>query len=160
MFFSVSPPGRPPIPDVAFAWGSRSTRRVRFSLTARGAARLPAVVVFPTPPFWLATAMTWTKRFLLQRSANPENGKKTYRFLLPRRGLAEERKSSGRPRSALHAASAETGIPRLLSSSFRKYGSLSVRASRCQWAQRGVPMSGGGTPDFSPGGGGGGGPRE
>src|SRR4030065_957634 len=76
MFFSVSPPGSPPIPDVAFAWGSRSTRRVRVSITAREAARLTAVVVFPTPPFWLATAMTRTKRFLLQRPANPENGKK------------------------------------------------------------------------------------
>src|SRR3990170_7079832 len=76
MFFSVSPPGFPPIPDVAFAWGSMSTRRVRFSITAREAARLTAVVVFPTPPFWLATAMTWTKRFLLQRPATPENGKK------------------------------------------------------------------------------------
>src|SRR4030066_1584012 len=63
MFFSVSPPGSPPIPDVAFAWGSRSTRRVRFSVTAREARGLTAVVVFPTPPFWLATAVTWTKRF-------------------------------------------------------------------------------------------------
>src|SRR3989304_1011443 len=61
MFFSASPPGEPPAPDVAFAWGSRSTRRVAFSITAREAARLTAVVVFPTPPFWLATAMTWTK---------------------------------------------------------------------------------------------------
>src|SRR3990170_3026564 len=61
MFLSASPPGVPPAPDVAFAWGSRSTRRVAFSITAREAARLTAVVVFPTPPFWLATAMTWTK---------------------------------------------------------------------------------------------------
>src|SRR3990170_2015874 len=76
MFFSASPPGEPPAPDVAFAWGSRSTRRVAFSITAREAARLTAVVVFPTPPFWLATAMTWTKRLLLRRPANPENGKK------------------------------------------------------------------------------------
>src|SRR3972149_4905154 len=61
MFLSASPLGEPPAPDVAFAWGSRSTRRVAFSITAREAARLTAVVVFPTPPFWLATAMTWTK---------------------------------------------------------------------------------------------------
>src|SRR4030067_78006 len=61
MFLSASPHGEPPAPDVAFAWGSRSTRRVVFSITAREAARLTAVVVFPTPPFWLATAMTWTK---------------------------------------------------------------------------------------------------
>src|SRR4030067_840221 len=61
MFLPASPPGEPPAPDVAFAWGSRSTRRVVFSITAREAARLTAVVVFPTPPFWLATAMTWTK---------------------------------------------------------------------------------------------------
>ena len=30
-----------------------------FSRTARDAARLMAVVVFPTPPFWLAIAMTF-----------------------------------------------------------------------------------------------------
>src|SRR5690606_3909741 len=45
-----------PTPLLALAWGSRSTRRIR-RLWARAAARLTAVVVFPTPPFWLITPM-------------------------------------------------------------------------------------------------------
>ena len=40
-----------PRPEVAFAWGSQSTRRVGFSKTASEADRLTAVVVLPTPPF-------------------------------------------------------------------------------------------------------------
>src|SRR3989339_2004981 len=55
MFRSSSPPGVPPTPEEALACGSRSTRSVLFSITEREAARLTAVVVFPTPPFWLAT---------------------------------------------------------------------------------------------------------
>ena len=47
-----------PIPDEALACGSVSTRSTRFSSEAKEAARLIAVVVFPTPPFWLANAMT------------------------------------------------------------------------------------------------------
>ena len=39
------------------ACGSRSTRRVFLPLLARAAARLMAVVVLPTPPFWLVMAM-------------------------------------------------------------------------------------------------------
>src|SRR5215212_7900456 len=55
----LGPSGRwRPMPLVALAWGSPSTRRVRCSAVARLAARLTAVVVFPTPPFWLAMAMT------------------------------------------------------------------------------------------------------
>src|SRR4030095_10307355 len=46
-----------PTPDVAFPWGSASTSRTRCPQEAITAARLTAVVVFPTPPFWLATAM-------------------------------------------------------------------------------------------------------
>src|SRR6185295_8026725 len=46
-----------PSPLVAFDWGSQSTSRVLTSAAAKDAARLMAVVVFPTPPFWLATAM-------------------------------------------------------------------------------------------------------
>src|SRR5205085_48615 len=44
--------------SVLFAWGSRSTSRTRFPSSARPADRLIAVVVLPTPPFWLAIAMT------------------------------------------------------------------------------------------------------
>src|SRR6185503_15387914 len=46
-----------PRPEVRFPWGSASTASTRFSAAARLAARLMAVVVFPTPPFWFATAM-------------------------------------------------------------------------------------------------------
>src|SRR5690349_22576374 len=42
---------------VALAWESQSTRRVGCSAVARQAARFTAVVVFPTPPFWFATAI-------------------------------------------------------------------------------------------------------
>ena len=38
------------------ACGSRSTRSVRLPRSASAAARLIAVVVLPTPPFWLAMA--------------------------------------------------------------------------------------------------------
>src|SRR5271166_4875825 len=42
--------------------GSRSTRSVFFFFSARAAARLMDVVVFPTPPFWLAIARTQVNR--------------------------------------------------------------------------------------------------
>src|SRR6185295_5007772 len=45
-----------PAPVVALPWGSRSTRSTRRFIAARLAARLTAVVVFPTPPFWFTTA--------------------------------------------------------------------------------------------------------
>ena len=43
-------------PLVAFPCGSPSTSRTRCSAAARLAARFTAVVVLPTPPFWLAIA--------------------------------------------------------------------------------------------------------
>ena len=46
-----------PLPMVALPCGSRSTSRTRLGVRASAAARLTAVVVLPTPPFWLATAM-------------------------------------------------------------------------------------------------------
>ena len=42
---------------VALPCGSRSTSSTRRFIAARLAARLTLVVVLPTPPFWLATAM-------------------------------------------------------------------------------------------------------
>ncbi len=45
-----------PRPPDAFAWGSTSTSSTRAPASARQAARLTAVVVLPTPPFWFATA--------------------------------------------------------------------------------------------------------
>src|ERR1700719_2613661 len=47
-----------PRPPVELAWGSQSMRSVGRPSRARAAARLMAVVVLPTPPFWLTTAMT------------------------------------------------------------------------------------------------------
>src|SRR5215213_1034945 len=62
------------MPEVAFPWGSASTSNTRFPHLAMIAARLTAVVVFPTPPFWLATATDlaiWAKpntlRYLLHQ---------------------------------------------------------------------------------------------
>src|SRR5579863_4588870 len=47
-----------PRPVEAFPWGSRSISRICSSLAASAVARLIAVVVLPTPPFWLAMAST------------------------------------------------------------------------------------------------------
>ena len=47
-----------PRPVVALPCGSRSTTRTRCSFSASAAPRFTVVVVLPTPPFWLATAMT------------------------------------------------------------------------------------------------------
>src|SRR5205807_10623025 len=45
-----------PTPLVELPWGSRSTSRMTRPREARAADRLTAVVVFPTPPFWLTIA--------------------------------------------------------------------------------------------------------
>lgn len=47
-----------PMALVALACGSRSMRSVWIFFSARAAARLTAVVVLPTPPFWLAMVKT------------------------------------------------------------------------------------------------------
>jgi hypothetical protein len=52
------------MPDVQFACGSISIRRVECSVAAREAARLMDVVVFPTPPFWFATDITFPIDYL------------------------------------------------------------------------------------------------
>src|SRR6516162_11674272 len=44
-------------PILAFAWGSRSIKRTRFSCVTRAPVRLIAVVVLPTPPLLLAIAI-------------------------------------------------------------------------------------------------------
>ena len=51
-----------PRPEVQFAWESRSMSSTRWPRRARAWERFMAVVVFPTPPFWFATAMTFTNR--------------------------------------------------------------------------------------------------
>ena len=57
-----------PRPPVVLAWGSTSRRRMGMPSRARAAARLMAVVVLPTPPFWLTMAMT------LLRGVGPVSG--------------------------------------------------------------------------------------
>src|ERR1700733_9128633 len=47
-----------PRPVEALPWGSRSITRVGSPTAASAVPRLIAVVVFPTPPFWLATTST------------------------------------------------------------------------------------------------------
>src|SRR5690606_12879934 len=44
------------MPVLALPWGSRSITRTSRSAAARAAPRLIAVVVLPTPPFWLTIA--------------------------------------------------------------------------------------------------------
>ena len=46
-----------PTPVVVFPCGSMSTSRTRKPIIARDAPRFTAVVLFPTPPFWLTIAM-------------------------------------------------------------------------------------------------------
>ena len=45
-----------PTPLVRLPWGSISTSNTLDPESARDVAKLMAVVVLPTPPFWLATA--------------------------------------------------------------------------------------------------------
>src|SRR5690606_20487 len=53
-----------PLPMVALPCGSRSTSKTLRGVRASAAARLTAVVVLPTPPFWLATAMIRAMRLV------------------------------------------------------------------------------------------------
>src|ERR1700682_1719132 len=64
---------------VALAWESQSTSKVGCSAAARQAAKFTAVVVFPTPPFWFATAMIRGKRSLASKNlAKPTLGCKMF----------------------------------------------------------------------------------
>src|SRR6185503_8065463 len=51
-----------PSPVLALPCGSRSMTSTLWPAAARAVARLTAVVVLPTPPFWLATAMIRARR--------------------------------------------------------------------------------------------------
>ena len=53
-----------PIPDVAFACGSRSIKRTFFSKIPKHADKFSAVVVLPTPPFWFDTAIILGNLFI------------------------------------------------------------------------------------------------
>src|SRR5690606_15339025 len=62
---------------VALPWGSRSISNPRFRRAASAAARLIAVVVLPTPPFWLAMQNMLAELFafidFLDDSSTPGN---------------------------------------------------------------------------------------
>src|SRR5215469_2704708 len=51
-----------PSPVLAFPCGSRSISSTRWPIAASAVARLIAVVVLPTPPFWLASATMRARR--------------------------------------------------------------------------------------------------
>ena len=56
-WISMSWDSMKPRPCDAFPCGSMSKRRVFFSRAAKLAAKFTAVVVLPTPPFWLHMAI-------------------------------------------------------------------------------------------------------
>ena len=56
----------------AHAWLSKSIRSTRRAGAARAALRLTAVVVFPTPPLLLATAMTTGNRAVILSQSTTE----------------------------------------------------------------------------------------
>src|SRR5512134_1573175 len=58
-----------PMPVEALPCGSRSTSSTCLPQAARAVARLIAVVVLPTPPFWLAMARTRALRLKFAATA-------------------------------------------------------------------------------------------
>src|SRR6201991_2093377 len=60
-----------PRPVEALPWGSLSISSTRSPTAARAVPRLIAVVVLPTPPFWLATTSTRRARSDLAGTAKP-----------------------------------------------------------------------------------------
>src|SRR4029453_9726845 len=97
-------------PAVALPWGSKSMRRVGRSAAASAAARLTAVVVFPTPPFWFTTlrtramyppCFTWNVRLALAVRIARGDYKKRPLVLQPH--------DFARQHDALHSASRRRG---------------------------------------------------
>src|SRR3982750_424861 len=60
-----------PRPVEALPWGSESISSTFSPTAARAVPRLMAVVVLPTPPFWLATTSTRTDRSDLAGTTQP-----------------------------------------------------------------------------------------
>src|SRR5919204_1862829 len=85
--------GSNPKLKVKQAWGSRSMTRTVRPCSDNAAARDATEVVFATPPFWWATAITRAipRRFVHGRS---EIGKRAYRFNLPRHPRARRNAAS------------------------------------------------------------------
>src|SRR5690554_1425480 len=112
-----------PNPLEALAWGSRSTRSVRRSETANEAARLTAVVVLPTPPFWLATAKTRQRGGILI-SPGGLGGGTLSSYHRPRRAV---HRAAGNPERACRAAARNLigdGAPGLEPGWGRRLGAL------------------------------------
>src|SRR5690242_1770984 len=63
-----------PMPVEAFPWGSRSTTRTWWPASASAAPRLTAVVLLPTPPFWLAIAITLARPVATTSAPGPSSG--------------------------------------------------------------------------------------
>src|SRR5580693_7751296 len=57
---------------VALAWGSRSMSNTRLPFSARQAERFTAVVVLPTPPFWLAIAKSFIEQLVWFQGGNKQ----------------------------------------------------------------------------------------
>src|SRR5207253_8318342 len=100
----VRRPGSTPRLTVALACGSRSMRRTRRLLTARQAARLTAVVVFPHPPFWFTRASRRAVGLLSPSTAS----------LPTTRALVHPARPSTAPTRALPASLLSNLYPRLL----------------------------------------------
>src|SRR6202041_3679811 len=61
-----------PIPLVALAWGSRSINNTRLPFSAKQAERFTAVVVLPTPAFWLAIAKSFIEQLAWFQGGNKQ----------------------------------------------------------------------------------------
>src|SRR5579859_4068402 len=111
MVFGSSSGSLMPMLIVRCAWASRSIRRTRCSRSARAAPRLTAVVVLPTPPFWLATEITRAIRARVypKPPTQPRGGAHTCPY---------------NSRDVSHPAAGGTGRPRL-----RSVGASAVRAA-------------------------------
>src|SRR2546430_1225403 len=87
---------------VEFGCGARSVRSVLKPLLATAAERLMAVVVFPTPPFWLATVMIIEPERILTRKRRPKAAQ-TDRGDQPREAsAASARDAAAKGRRASH----------------------------------------------------------
>ena len=73
-----------PTPAVRFACGSMSMSRTRRPSSASAPARLIAVVVLPTPPFWLAMAITCVKGVTSGSGVRSGTGGRSSGGMLPR----------------------------------------------------------------------------
>src|SRR5271167_3771347 len=92
-----------PSPVLALPCASRSMTRTRCPTAANAVARLIAVVVLPTPPFWLATATIRARRMTGSGRGRASTVARLTRYLLqpkndpPRIGTALAKPSRHSP---------------------------------------------------------------